>query len=133
MSQENLEVVRRMSETFTRRAFDEFLETLAPDVEWVPIMAALEGRVYRGHSGVRQWIEDLATDWEIFETYQEELRPIGNRVLVFGRWHARARASRVELDGQQATWLIELKGGRITRLQTYTDRVEALQAAGLSE
>ena len=82
---------------------------------------------------MRRWVEDLGHDWEVFETHQEEFLPAGDRVLVLGHWHARARGSRVELKGQPASWVIDLRDGKVARLQTFTDRVEALEAAGLSE
>src|SRR5262245_17439184 len=71
MSQENVEIVRRTYPAFNRGDIPEFLESVDLDVEWIPIMAALEGRVYRGHDGVRQWIEDLMTDWGSFEVHAE--------------------------------------------------------------
>jgi hypothetical protein len=133
MSRDNLEVVRRMSDTFNRRDFDRLFETLHPDVEWVPIFAVLEGRVYRGHDGVRDWIEHLGEDWERFETHQEEFMPVGDRVLVLGHWHARARGSGIELDAQPASWVVDVRDGKVVRLQTYTDRKEAFRAVGLPE
>jgi uncharacterized protein len=131
MSQENVDIVRRATDPFNRRDIPALLELLDPDVEWIPIMAALEGRVYRGHEGVRRWFEDLAADWESFETSGVEYRDLGDRVLVFGSWRARGRASGVELENRPASWLIDLKGGKIVRLQTFTDRAEALEAVGL--
>ena len=98
MSQENVEIVRRVFDAFNSRDIAAFLELLDPDVEWVPILAVLEGRVYRGHEGIRQWIDDLATDWEFFEVYYEELRDLGSRVLVSGHWRARGRSSGVEVE-----------------------------------
>jgi uncharacterized protein len=127
--QNNVAQVRRMSQAFNHRDLDALLELIDPEVEWIPIMAALEGHVYRGHDGVRQWVEDLATDWEFFETDQEEFREMGDRVLIFGRWRARARNSGIELEGQPASWLVDLRDGRVTRLQTFTDRREAIEAA----
>ena len=64
MSQENVEIVRRAFEAFNRTYaagttdLSEFLDFLDPDVEWVPIMAVLEGTTYDGHEGMRQWVED---------------------------------------------------------------------------
>ena len=132
MSQENVEIVRRSFTTFTRGDTALFLELLDPDVEWIPLMAALEGRVYRGHDGVRQWLKGLLADWESFEAYPEDFCDLGGRVLVFGHWRARGRASGVELE-RAAAWLYDVKGGKIVREQTYTDRAEALEAVGLSE
>jgi ketosteroid isomerase-like protein len=131
MSRENVEIVERLAPTFNQRDVGGFLDLLAPDVEWVPILAVLEGRVYRGHEEVRQWIEDLATDWEFFEIYYDELQDLGDQVLALGGWRGRGRASGVELGDQPATWLLDLEDGRIVRLQTFTHREEAMAAAGL--
>jgi ketosteroid isomerase-like protein len=133
MPRENVEIVRRTYPAFNRRDIPAFLDSLDPDVEWIPIMAALEERVYRGHDGVRHWLEDLAADWELFEVHTDEFRDLGDRVLVLGRWRARGRASGVDLEDQPAAWLTELRDGKIVWMQTYSDRREALEAAGLSE
>jgi hypothetical protein len=37
------------------------------------------------------------------------------------------------LDIPQAAWLIQLRNGKVARLQTFTERRKALEAAGLSE
>jgi ketosteroid isomerase-like protein len=133
VSQENVEIVRRVFDAFNRRNIDAFLGALDPDVEWIPIMAALEGRVYRGHEGTRRWIEDLTADWEFFEPRFEEFRDLGDRVVVFGHWRARGRASGVELENQPGTWLYEVKDGKVVLMRTFTDRAEALEAVGLRE
>jgi ketosteroid isomerase-like protein len=132
MSEENVEIVRRVFDAFNRRDIAAFLELLDPDVEWVPILAVLEGRVYRGHGDIRRWIDDLATDWEFFEVCYEDLRDLGDRVLVSGHWRARGRASGVELENP-GTYLYEIKNGRVVSMRTFTDRAEALGAAGLAE
>ena len=108
---------------------DTWLAYLAEDAEWVPIMAALEGRSYHGREGVRQWLADLRRDWEVFEPTQEEVRDLGGGAfLVLGRWRARGRGSGVELE-QAAAWLQQWRDGRLVRLQTFTSQDEALQAA----
>jgi hypothetical protein len=132
MSQQNVEIVRRGFTAFTRGHYALFLELLDPDVVWIPFGATLEGRAYHGHDGVREWLEGLLTDWEFFVPYAEDFRDLGDRVLVFGYWRARGRASGVELE-RTGTWLFDVKGGKTMRLQTYSDRAEALEAAGLSE
>jgi ketosteroid isomerase-like protein len=138
MSQENVEFVRQMFGAAGRAinlgALDELYRFLAPDVEWVPINATLEGTRYRGHHGVQQWIEDMNRDWDFFEARPEEIRDLGDgRVLALGTWRARGRSSGVELDSQPAAWLLQLRGGKGVRMQTFTDRAKALEAAGLRE
>ncbi len=133
MSQENLEIPRRLIDAYNRGDIPSFLELLDPDVEWIPITSALEGRVYRGRESVRRWIEDLARDWEYFEPCYEEYRDLGDRVLIFGRWRARGRASGVVLENQPAAWLYEIKDGKAVWMRTFTDRAEALKAAGVKK
>ena len=131
MSQENVETTRDLFLAFNRRDLTALLGLLDPDVEWIPIMAVLEGRVYRGHDGVTQWIEHLDEYWALFEVDAEEVRDLGDRVLTLGCWRARGRASGVGLDNEPGTWLLDFKAGKVRRLQTYTDRDEGIKAAGV--
>jgi ketosteroid isomerase-like protein len=133
MSEENFEIPRRLIDAYNRGDTESFIELLAPDIEWIPIMATLEGRVYRGHEGVRRWLDELARDWEYFHPLYETYRDLGDRVLILGRWRARARFSGVELENQPGAWLYQIKDGLAVRMRTFTDRAEALEAAGLSE
>ena len=132
---EELTAIRRafslFPETFAGGPLEPYLESIHPDVEWVPVLAALEGRVYRGHEGLRQWFADLRDDWEVFIPVLEEVRPLGDGYFLgLGLWEARGRVSGVDLGGKQAaTWLLHTRDGRIDRLQTFTDRDEGLKAA----
>jgi ketosteroid isomerase-like protein len=136
MSQGNVDVVRAAWAAISRPDIPAFLGFLHEDIEVIPFGAAMEGKCYRGHAGVREWYErELDVNWEVFEVHPEEFREVGDRgerVVVFGHWFARGRTSGVELN-VPATWIVDLRGGRIVRWQTYTDRDEALEAAGLEE
>jgi uncharacterized protein len=128
---EDFEVVRKAwaNEGHIRNA----LHLISEDVEVVPFGAALHGRVYRGHAGVLDWLDqEIAPNWEFFEVIPHEFQRVGNRLLVFGSWRARGRTSGVELD-MPATWIIDVRDGKIVRWQTYTERSEALEVLGLSE
>jgi ketosteroid isomerase-like protein len=133
MSHENVETARRLFPAFNSRDIATLVELLDPDVEWVPIMAVREGRVYRGHEGVKRWIEDLEEYWELFEMEAEEFRDLGDRVLALGCWRARGRVSGVGLGNEPGTWLTHFRAGKVVRMQTFTDRAEGLEAAGMSE
>jgi uncharacterized protein len=105
------------------------LDYLQPDVEIVPFGAAMEGKAYRGHDGVlRWWKEEIDTNWEVFETHAEDYEQVGDRMVIYGHWVARARSSGVELTSA-ATWVVDVRDGKIARWETYTDRAEALAAA----
>ena len=137
MSQENVELARRLFEEFNRTFTEETGDLYAlmdPDVELIPVNALLEGTTYHGHDGVGQWIDDLKRDWEEFEARPEQFLDLGDdRVLALGLWRARGREGGVALDIPQAAWLGQFREGRLVRLQSFTERKKALEAAGLSE
>lgn len=95
---DEIDAIRRFYDAFqpafSGRDVESFLEQLAPDVEWTPILATLEGRVYRGHAGIRGMLDDLRRDWEVFEPMIDEVRDLGDdNFLALGRWRARGRGS----------------------------------------
>ncbi len=137
MSQDALEVARRTFEAFNlafAEGAEDLYEMLDPDVEWIPVMAVLEGRTYRGTEEVRRWVADLRQDWAAFQVKPEHFRDLGEgRVLAVGTWRAQGRRGAVPLDFPQAAWLLQIRGERIGRLRAFTDRGEALEAAGLKD
>jgi ketosteroid isomerase-like protein len=137
MSQETVELARRAFEAFNR-TFNEgtpdYWELLDPEVEWVPMSALLEGTRYHGLDGVRQWMEEMKRDWTSYEVRPEHHIDLGDdRVLTLGTWRAQGRGGGVLLDFQQASWLQQYRKGKAVRLQTFTDRKKAFEAAGLRE
>jgi ketosteroid isomerase-like protein len=137
MPQEIVKLARRGFEAFNLTYADgtpDLYELLDPDVEWVPMTALLDGTRYHGHDGVRQWIEVMKRDWTSYETRPEHFRDLGgDRVLALGSWRARGRGGDVLLDIPQAAWLLQYRKGMLARVQTFTERKRALEAAGLSE
>jgi ketosteroid isomerase-like protein len=131
VSRENTELLREWFAATARRDVTRLLEIASPEIEYIPIMAVLEGRVYCGHEGIEQWLEELFEHWETFEPIGHEFHERGNTVIALGCWHARGKASGAQLDNEPATWVVEFLDGKMTRLQTYTSRAEALKAAGL--
>ena len=56
MSDQHVELARRGLAAFNRTFADgteDLYEHLAPDIEWIPITAVLDGQTHRGHDGVR--------------------------------------------------------------------------------
>jgi ketosteroid isomerase-like protein len=135
VSRENVSAARRAHQAFNlmfTHGEGDLYELLDPHVEWSPLSSALEGISYQGEDGVRAWMEEMRREWDFFETRPEEFQDLGDeRVLVLGTWGARGRGSGVELDSQAAAWLMGFKAGRVTRLQTFSDRDAALEAAGI--
>jgi len=59
--------------------------------------------------------------------------PGGDRVLVFSREGRRGKGSGAEIWTHLTAHLWTLKDGKAVRMQSYWERADALEAAGLSE
>ena len=103
-----------------------------PDVEWYPAMGAIEGEVFRGRDGVEVYFRRLIDAWEEIRVVAEEVRDLGDRVLVLGRLAGRGSSSGVPVDSPVAL-IYDLRSGRICRVRVFLDHGEALRAAGLTE
>ena len=60
MSQENVEAVRTAFDAFSRDDWDALIGLLDPEIEWVTTGQFVGGQVYRGHAGVRDFLEAWA-------------------------------------------------------------------------
>ena len=132
MSQENVEVARAFQVAFNQRDRAAITRLTHADFEFIPMLATLEGRVYRGHAELLGWIDSLDEDWETFELCPEEYHDLGGSVLCLGHWRARGRTSGIEFEGQPGAWLVSVREGRLSRSETFTDRDAALEAASRS-
>ena len=132
MSQENVEIVRVGFDALNRGEWDEVLELLDPEVEWETTGQFVEGGVYRGHEGVREFLETLGEEFDEFHSDAERFAEVGDLVVAEIQTSGIGKQSgaRVEVE---FTMLIHLAGGRITRLRNFMDRAQALEAAGLKE
>jgi ketosteroid isomerase-like protein len=127
------EILRRNLELFNKRDADAMIALQHPEIEFVPITAAMEGRVYNGPEDTREFVRSLELDWELFEALPEEFYERGDRALALGTWRARGRGSRLELLTERGGWFAQIRDGLIYRWRTYTSREEAIAAFGVSE
>jgi ketosteroid isomerase-like protein len=135
MSEENVEASKRMFEAADRRDFDAIFEELDPAVEWRPAMSVLlggEGTVYRGFDGVREYFRERDELFPEWHHEVSEIRDLGERVVVIGRVRVRGKGSQAETESAFG-YLVELQDGKATRIRSYLDPNEALDAAGLEE
>jgi len=142
MSEENVEIVRRgyapLVASFNRGELEAsgpatFLDWLDPEIEWrgpreFPDLA--EPRF--GHAGVREYLAVLSEAIEDYRMIPEEFIDAGgDRVLVFSREGGRGRGSGAEVVTQPTAHLWTIRGGKAVRLESYWERAQALEAAGL--
>ena len=89
MSEENVELIRRIYEEFdrTRRGSIEerqraVLSAADPEVEWHTATDLPDSRVYRGHDGVAALIQEWVNSFEGFRVDAEEFIDRGEYVVV---------------------------------------------------
>jgi ketosteroid isomerase-like protein len=136
MSQENVESFKRVIEAINRGDVEAVLQELDPAIEWhmtVQEFIGGEAGVYRGHEGVREYFRDMDEAFTEVEVDYAELRDLGDRVLAIGSFRTRGRHSGAVIESPLATLAEADADGKGTRVLTYLDPKEALEAAGLSE
>jgi ketosteroid isomerase-like protein len=132
MSEENVEAYKRAVEAANRRDLEALLEELDPEVEWYSAVVGMGSEVYRRAEGIREMFRDA--DETIPDAFLEvsEIRDLGDRLLSFGRLRARGMESGAQTEAP-FNQLVHFADGKATRLRTYLDPNEALEAAGLRE
>lgn len=125
-----METMRAMVEAFNRRDLDALTALFARDAEIVPIRAAVEDTVYRGPHAAAEWCAGVDDSWDELMVEIEEVRDGGDRVLGLGRVRGRGRESGAAIDVEAAS-VGHFRDGLITRLHNYSNRAEAVRAAGL--
>jgi ketosteroid isomerase-like protein len=88
------------------------------------------GQVFRGRAGFERLIAMLRDSWSEFRFEAERFIDAGDRVVVLIRLRASGGASGVTTERETAhVWTV--RDGRLTCIQIYRDRAEALEAVGL--
>jgi ketosteroid isomerase-like protein len=128
MSQKNVEVVRELWDAYSRGDFDHVLALSDPYV----VMVSLEEGALYGPDAIRKNYERWREAWEKPATVVEEVIDTGDQVVVIARFHGRGRASGVTVE-QRLFEVYTLRNGKILRVDEFSERAEALDAAGLSE
>jgi ketosteroid isomerase-like protein len=136
MSEENVEIVRRLFEATARRDGATVAAFYDKDIEYDVSRAALgsftaEG-VYHGFDGLQQVLREWDEAWDDIEYEPKEMVDAGERVASTVQIRGRGRESGIEFDGQ-ATAVFTFRAGKVIRVAWFSSRDEALEAAGLSE
>ena len=131
MSQENVDRFQTAVAAFNQRDGGKFDQLLAPDAEIVPVRAAIEGTTYRGRDAASQYVAAVDDSWESLRWELDEVREAGDFVLGLGHIR-RGRGTGATID-TNGGWVAQFREGLMIRFRTCTSRVEALEAAGLSE
>ena len=84
MSEENVEVVRELSDAFNRGDLDAWLGCLSPEVVWESLPLVGFRDVYRGRGEAREWLEQLLEVFEEARLEIEETTALSDDRVFFG-------------------------------------------------
>jgi uncharacterized protein len=133
MSQENVEIVRRVIDAWNRSRPDNAIRWLDPDVVLDATQRRINPKTYDGVEGMRAMLADRDEVWEEFRLEPDEFVDAGDWIVVIGRWVGKGKGSGIEVQ-QPVAHAFRLHDGRIVRAElSYADRAQALEAAGLRE
>ena len=133
MSQENVEVIRSLTERINAGDWERVLELIHPDLELFPPEDEPEAKaVYRGREGYREYSSYWIDTFDQWQTEVDEYIDASEYVVVVARVHARGRVSGARVEDSGA-WVWRVRDGMGIECREYRTKEEALQAAGLSE
>jgi ketosteroid isomerase-like protein len=132
MSEENVEMVRRIYEQLNRGDVEGVVELCDDDFLMDMSERVFNPDTYRGHDGIRRFYEGVSDAWESYRWAVEETRVAGDSVVAMLHCQGKSREGGPEVDWRVA-WLWKFRRGRPVSLRFYRDRSKALEAAGLQE
>jgi uncharacterized protein len=132
MSEENVEVVRRMYDAFHSGDANGALAHFDPNVVVDASRARPDGGRGQGREQLNAIVAAWMGTWDEWREEIAEIRDLGSRVLVLSVQHGRGKGSGVEVEAPYAL-LYDVHGGKITHMTMFPTQEAALVAAGLSE
>jgi len=131
MSQENVELVKRMLALFHAGDAEGALACFSEDVVTeMPNRPDVTGG--RGRESLGELIGGWVAAWEDWSEEINEVRDLGNHVMVISTQRGRGKSTGIQIALRYAS-VYEIENGEISRMGLYDGPEEALEAVGLSE
>ncbi len=141
MSRENVETGQRANVEALRPVYEEWgrgnwsprFDVYAPNMEWgwseeFPGLHRPSREPQTPSHRLREWL----SPWEDWRCEAEEFIAEGEFVVALCRYTGRGKESGVAVDSRGAH-LWTMRAGKAVRLEVFSSRSKALEAAGLSE
>jgi ketosteroid isomerase-like protein len=133
MTEDNAAVARETFRRICARDIDGLIELYDPEIEFLPLTGTrIESGGYVGHAGVRDYFEEVDEIWEVMQPHADDVRTVGEHVVILGGCAVRGRGSGAVTDSPMA-WVLTLRDSKVVRHRGFGTRAEALDAVGLSE
>jgi ketosteroid isomerase-like protein len=122
--------VRVFSDAVTAGDVEAAVEVCHPEIEFLSVLA-VSGRRYRGHAGIREYFEDVASAWAEWRVEVHEIVPgADGRVAIVMSMHVRGKESGAILS-ERTDHIWTLKEGKLLRNEPFREPGEALRGLGV--
>lgn len=128
MSEQNVEVVRRLYAAWRRDGFGVVPELMDPDIEFVNPRNAVEPGIRHGYEGFETAAGAFNSVYAPAEISDPTVEDLGGRVLVRARVKTRSRANAVPLEAERG-FVFDIRDGRVVRFAWFNDLADALEYA----
>ena len=132
MSEENVELVRRVLDAFNRRDEEGMLADLHPEVEWVNPPDAVEPGIRSGHEEFAGASQAVADTFEDTHVEVHEAVDAGDQVVVVAKLRGRGRESGADFE-VWLSYVFTFRDGKAARFEWFNSPTQAFEAAGLRE
>jgi ketosteroid isomerase-like protein len=132
VSQENVELVRRLLALANAGEEEAATNLLAPDVEWVVAREHPEARTIVGRQGVANYLQTWEEMMPDLDLRLDRVVDIDDTVVGIGSVRGAGLTSGAEV-GVPIALLFTLKNGVVVGVEEYLNPSEALKTAGLEE
>jgi ketosteroid isomerase-like protein len=133
MAQVNIENMRREAETFDRRDKAGWLDTFAPDAVMVPAHEWPENDPIHGAEAIWDFYLEVTAAWDDRPTELGEVLDVREDLVIANvRRDAHGKASGVAAAFSYWT-VTTFRQGRKVRIEWFSERTAALEAAGLKQ
>ena len=130
MSQENVEIARKVNEAVRRGDWDVVAAYYDPDVSIRTDPRWPEQRMY-GRKAAMKFVRDACEAWGI-DVRIEEIVDLGDRLLVRMHWNTHARHTGIGGDFRYSE-IVTYRDGRAILVEFFLEHEQALKAVGLEE
>jgi ketosteroid isomerase-like protein len=127
-----VEIVREGWRATNRGDIDGLLAVMTDDVDFRPPSHRLDGTVFRGHAGVRAWMERSKETWSELEGSPHVVASVGDQIVMAIDTRGVGHESGVPIH-QRAFMVYSVRDGKIAACIAYSSEHEALEAVGLAE
>jgi ketosteroid isomerase-like protein len=124
---DDADILRESYEALNRGDIPGTVAVLDEDAEWHEHSELPEADSYRGRDSIRSFLERFLESWDEFRQEIEDLLVDDGKVLVLLHMVGQGKGSGIPVEARYAH-LWTMRDGRGVRIDTYTDRDEALKA-----